>query len=105
MMRKYEIDAAAVDVECFAEVLPRHCRAFDMPTRPAWRLDAGRRRPRRFAGLRGLPQHKIHRRALIWRDLDARPGDHVAERAARQFPVIRHRSDAEKDVILLDIGV
>src|SRR4029077_1173362 len=105
MMREYEIDAAAMDVEYFAEVLPRHGRAFDVPARPAWSLDAGRRWPRRLAGLRGLPQHEIHRRALIRRDLDARPGDHLVERASRQFAVIRHRSDAEQNVVLLDISV
>src|SRR5215472_15304964 len=30
MMRKYEIDAAAMDVKRFVEVLPRYCRAFDV---------------------------------------------------------------------------
>src|SRR5690242_7189588 len=45
MMRKHEIDAAAVNVECFAEVFPRHRRTFDMPAWTAWRFDAGRRRP------------------------------------------------------------
>ncbi len=40
-------------------------------TRPALRDDAFRRRPCRFAGLRGFPQHEIHRPFFIGRDLDA----------------------------------
>ena len=45
VMRKHQIDAAAVDVEGLAETLPGHGRAFDVPARPARRPDAGRRRP------------------------------------------------------------
>src|SRR5690349_928992 len=52
VMRKDEIDAAAMDVEYLAEMLPGHRRAFDMPARPARRFDSGGRRPRRFARLR-----------------------------------------------------
>src|SRR5580692_3311592 len=44
MVRKRQVDAAAVDIEGFAEVLPRHRRAFDVPARPARRLDASGRR-------------------------------------------------------------
>ena len=40
VMREHKIDAAAVDVEGFAEMLPRHRRAFDVPAGPARRLDA-----------------------------------------------------------------
>src|SRR5664280_1269112 len=43
VMRKHQIDAAAVDVEGLAEMLPGHGRALDVPARPARRLDAGRR--------------------------------------------------------------
>src|SRR6478609_8377374 len=64
MVREDEVDAAAMDVESLAEMLPRHGRAFDVPARTPRRRDAGRRRPRRLAGLRRLPQHEIHRVAL-----------------------------------------
>src|SRR5262249_30647455 len=33
VMRKHEIDTAAMDVELFAEMLPGHRRAFDVPAR------------------------------------------------------------------------
>src|ERR1019366_251028 len=45
VMRKNEINAAAVDVEGLAEMLPGHGLALDVPPRPARRLDASRRRP------------------------------------------------------------
>ena len=35
VMRKHQIDAAAMDVELLAEMLPRHRRAFDVPARTA----------------------------------------------------------------------
>ena len=35
VMRENEIDAAGVNVECLAEILHRHRRAFDMPARTA----------------------------------------------------------------------
>ena len=41
MMRKHEIDAAAMDVEGLAEVLPGHGRAFDMPAGPTLDGDPG----------------------------------------------------------------
>ena len=52
----------------------------------------------------GLPQHEIHRIALIGRDLDASAGAHLVERAPRELAVIRHRRDMEKDMVLGDIG-
>ena len=64
-----------------------------------------RRRPRRFARLRRLPQHEVHRVALVGRDLDARAGDHLVERAAREFPVFRKRGDVEEHVPFRGIGV
>src|SRR5947207_10354173 len=58
VMRKYEIDAAAMDVEDLAQKLPGHCRAFDMP---AWPAPAPRALPARRLGIRRLPQHEVHR--------------------------------------------
>src|SRR4029078_268329 len=45
MMRKDEVDAAAMDVESLAEMLPRHGRAFDVPAWTPRRGDAGWRGP------------------------------------------------------------
>jgi hypothetical protein len=79
VMGKHQIDAAAVDVEGLAEVLPRHGGAFDVPARTPGRRDAGRRRPRWLAGLRRLPQHEVHRVALVGGDVDARARHHLVE--------------------------
>ena len=86
-------------------MLPRHRRAFDVPARPARRRDARRRRPRRLAGLRRLPQHEVHGVALVGRDIDARAGDHLVERTIGQLAVVLHRRHAEQHVLLGDIGV
>src|ERR1700732_1446210 len=45
VMRKHQVDAATMNVELLAEMLPRHRRALDVPARTALRLDARRRRP------------------------------------------------------------
>ena len=66
---------------------------------PAWR------RPGRLAGLRRLPQHEVHRVALVGRDLDARAGLHLVERALRQPAVVRHRRHAEQHVVFGHIGM
>ena len=52
VMRKLQIEAAAVDVEMIAEAGGGHGRALDVPTRPAfapWRL------PEWLAGFGGFP--------------------------------------------------
>src|SRR3990167_6621339 len=71
----------------------RHRRAFEMPARPARRLDAGGRRPTwlatfplpgRFAPrllFRRFPQDEIGGVLLVGRDLDPGAGDHLVERA------------------------
>src|SRR3984893_4385258 len=45
MMRKHEINAPAMDVELFAEMLPSHRRALDMPPRTPGSHNARRRWP------------------------------------------------------------
>src|ERR1051326_6354747 len=57
-MGEDEVDAAAVDIKNFAEIFPRHRRAFDVPAGTAGHSDAGRRRPGRLARLRRFPQHE-----------------------------------------------
>jgi len=57
MMRKDQIDAAQMQIESLAEILHRHGRAFDMPTRPAT-ADAGF--PGGFALFRrGFPEGEV----------------------------------------------
>ena len=71
----------------------RHRRAFDVPARTAGRRDAAGARPSRLVRLRRLPQHEVHRIALVGRDVDARAGEHLVERAPRQ----RRRSAARRE--------
>ena len=124
VMREDEVDAAAVNVEdvlrgivagkAAAERLQqqghRHRRAFDMPARSAGRSDAAGARPSRLVRLGGLPQHEVHRVALVGRDVDAGAGQHLVERAPRQRAVTRdagkrvHRARRKQHMILGDIG-
>ena len=72
-------------------VLLRHRRALDVPAGPARRRDAAGRRPGRLAGLGRLPQHEVHRPLLVGRDVDARAGLHLLQRAVGEPAVVRHR--------------
>src|SRR5690348_15673448 len=49
VMRKYKIDAAAMNIEGLAQMLPRHCGTFDVPPWAARCLYTRRRWPGRFA--------------------------------------------------------
>ena len=102
VVREHEVDAAAVDVEHLAQMLPAHRRALDVPARPAASpraLPAGKLRRR------GLPQHEVGGVLLVGRDLDARAGDHFVERAPGEFAVTRHRGHMEQHVPVRHIGV
>ena len=74
------------------------------PGRPGTVMPDGRR-PGGLAGLGRLPQHEIHRVALVGRDLDPRAGLHLVQRAAGQQAVIGHGGHVEKHVVLGDVGV
>ena len=115
-----EVDPAAVNVERVAdrvvalqpaaerlqELGHRHGRALDVPARAAGRCDAGRARPAGLVRLRRLPQHEIHRVALVGGDVDARAGQHLVERAAGERTVAWragqrvHRRGRKQHVIL-----
>src|SRR5205085_1856349 len=81
VMRKDQIDAAAMDVEGLAEMRLAHRRAFDVPARPA---AAPRAVPARLLRRRRLPQHKIAGVLLVGRDLDAGAGDQLVAAAPGQ---------------------
>src|SRR4051812_25319582 len=79
VMRKDEVDRAAVDVERLAEQIHRHGRALEMP---AGASSAPRRVPgsrgRFVFGLRGLPEREVLRVFLCVLVLgDARAGPHL----------------------------
>src|SRR5262249_22224209 len=88
MMGKHGIDAAAMNIEGLAEMLPRHGRALDVPAWATRRRYAGGRRPRGLARLRRLPQYEIHGIALVRGNLDARATDHLVARPARQLSLV-----------------
>jgi hypothetical protein len=79
VVRELQVDAAAVDVEGLAQDARRHMAEHSM-------CQPGRPRPQGLSqpgsSGRRLPQHEVHRVALVGRDLDAGAGDHVVERAA-----------------------
>src|SRR5260364_146725 len=64
MMRKLQIQTAAVNIKAFAEQRGAHRRAFNMPARPPAPPAGFPNRLRRLARLRALPQCKIERIAF-----------------------------------------
>ena len=74
MMWKHQVVAASMNVKARSQQFIRHCRAFDVPARPAI---APRTVPPRRHRIRRLPQHKIHRVALIRCHLNAGAGNHI----------------------------
>ena len=105
VVREDQVDAAAVDVEGLAQVLPGHGRALDVPAGAAGRGDAAGAVPGRLAGLRRLPQDEIHRVLLVGRDVDAGTGLHLVEGTAGELAVFGHRGHVEQDVVLGHIGM
>ncbi len=84
-----------MDVDLFAQDGQVHGRALDVPAGPA--LAPGRV-PGRFAWFGGFPDGKVHRVFFFFFDLDARPGLHILDLAARKLAVIGVFGDAEIDV-------
>src|SRR5271168_3589648 len=80
VMREDEVDAAAVDIEGFAQMLPAHRRAFEMPAGPA---TAPRAVPAGLVGSRGFPEHEVLRVSLVGRDFDTGAGDQLVQRPIR----------------------
>ena len=102
VMRKLQVDAAAVDVDGLAQLCPDHRRAFDVPAGAA---PAPRGVPARLIVGAGFPQHEIGGGALVRRDLDTGTGNHLVHRAARQFPVIGPARHVEQHMPFCGIGV
>ena len=104
VVREDEVDPAPVNVEHLAEMRRGHGRALDVPAGASGRLDAARRRPGRFARLRRLPKHEVHRIFLEGRDFDPRPRQHLVERPARELAVVGHRRNTEQHMALGHVG-
>ncbi len=84
VVRKLQVQAAAVDVEALAEQCAAHRRALDVPARAAGAVRA--RVPDLFGlvGLGRLPQHEVERVLLALGDGHALAGAQLVERLARE---------------------
>src|SRR5438132_10559403 len=101
-MRKLQVESAAVDVECLAEVLHAHGRAFDVPAGPA---RSPRAVPRRFAWFRSLPESEVAWIAFLAADLDASSRFHLGRIAVAELAVVRIASDVEINITPSRIGI
>ena len=102
VMRKHQVETAAVNVDRIAEDLLRHRGTFDVPARPA---RSPRAVPRRLAGLGALPQGEVGGMMLAAVSLRARPGQHLGQAAAAQLAVVLVLRAVEVDVTVERIGV
>ncbi len=80
----------------------RHGRALDVPARPP---APPRAVPAGLLRARGLPEHEIHRIALVGGHLDAGARDHVVHVPVRQAPVFLVGGHREQHVALRRVGV
>ena len=101
-MREGEVDAAAVDVDGFAEQGFGHRRALDMPAGTA---PTPGRLPARLRVGGGLPEHEVAGIFLVRSDFDTRTGEHLAQVALGQLAVAGIALDVEQHVIFCGIGV
>ncbi len=79
VMRKDQVEPAAMDVEDVAEIGGAHRRAFDVPAGTA---PAPRAFPARLVVRRLLPEHEVGGILLVGIDGDARAGQLLVELAA-----------------------
>src|SRR5690606_2322266 len=104
VVREHQVEAAAVQIEAFAEVTHRHGRALDVPPRATGTVHTG---PRGLAVATLLPQREIVRMALaaqlVLIDALARARLQIFELAVREFAVLlrgRHRKiDVPVDLV------
>src|SRR6185369_14030157 len=104
VMRKDQIDTAAVNVERLAEVLHRHRRAFEVPTRTAL---AKRRLPARLLLLfRLLPQNEVSRVILfVFIRIDSRAEDIGFKFQTGKFSITRKGTDAIVQRAVAGVGM
>ncbi len=94
MVRKHEVEAAAVDVELLAEDRLAHGGTLDVPARPA---PAPGALPGRLPGLRPLPDREIRRRPLPIGRRTAL-ALHLLDRSIRELAVVGVLRHVEVDV-------
>ncbi len=102
VVRKLQIQPAAVNVEALAQQVQRHGGTLDMPAGPAI---APRRFPAGLVAARRFPQHKIHRIVFVVCHLDPLAGAHVFQLATRQRAVFGIGIDVEQHMPLCRVGM
>ena len=102
VMRKDQVEPAAVNVDRLAQMRADHRRTFDMPPRPP---ATPRRIPADHAIRARFPQHEIGWVALVRRDFDPRAGDHRIAVAPAKRAIIRVAGDRKQHMALGGIGV
>ena len=103
VVRKFEVHAAAVDVEVFAEGLRAHHRAFDVPAGAAFAPGAV---PRRLTGFCRFPQDEVERVFFGFVHRDALAGAQVVQAAVGEFAVIGEAAHGVVNVaVIRGIGV
>ena len=101
VMRKHQINPAAMNIKRLTQISMAHRRAFNMPARAAINRNllsrlAERRRPSRLRRGGFLPQHEIRRVALMRFHSHPRALDLLVELAVRQCAIGRHRPDRKQ---------
>ena len=101
VMRENQILTAAVNVNRFAEVASDHGGAFNVPAGSSL---APRGLPIRLAGLRILPESKVHRLFFQLPDIDSGSRFEILKRLMRKLAVFMEFFRAEIDVAVNGIG-
>src|SRR5437667_12760719 len=102
VMREGEVDAAGVNVECFAEIFHGHGRALDVPATTAG-ADGGF--PEMVAVLRRFPERKVSRTfSFVAVVVDARAGLNAGEIDFGEFSIVWKLGDAIVDRTFARIG-
>ena len=102
VMREDQIAAATMEVECIAQIVGGHGRAFDVPARASL---APRAFPEWFAGLCRFPKCKVSRISLFIIDFDAGAGQHIFDLASGKLAVVFECRNVIVNIAAKDIGM
>src|SRR5690606_33017887 len=101
VVRKHQIQAAAVEVDVISQVFEGHGRALDVPSRAA--LPPGAL-PRRLARFGRFPQGEVHRIAFAFIGFETGARHQLVETLSAQSAVIGKARHVEKDVPVHGVG-
>ena len=101
VMREHQVESAAMNVKCFAQIFHAHGRALDMPAGAARSPGAV---PGGFARLRFFPQREVGGVPLAVVGFDSRPRHDFRNAAVAEGPVIFVSGDVEINVSFERVG-